>query len=135
MSDKVRINWTLKVQVAEGPRMSVSKSVAVQAYDKINVVIEDGASGQEVQVQPGGEGQVQFLLIGSDYYGADLSYSVNAPEAASEDRTKLDALQLFVGDGAVGLLDSSPETLYFYNGLGEAASITILVGRKAIPST
>ena len=135
MSEKAKISWTLNVQVVEGPRMSVSKTVAVQAYDRIEVVILDEASGQEVQVQPGGEGQVKFLLVGSDRYGADLSYSVNEAEANPANRIKLDALQLFVGDGAVGLLDTSPETLYFYNDLGQAATITVLVGRKATPDT
>jgi hypothetical protein len=42
----------------------------------------------------------------------------------------LDAQQLLMGDGAVGLLGDPPESLSFTNGLGEAASIEILVGRK-----
>ncbi|MFQ5856215.1 MAG: hypothetical protein ACE5LU_11285 [Anaerolineae bacterium] len=123
-----KINWTLNVQVVGGPKMSASKTMTVDAYDKIEVVISDGATDEEVQVQPGGSGQVQFLLISSDQYGGDLTYKVNVGTA---DPIKLDAQQLLMGDGAVGLLGAAPEKLLFSNGLGNDASIQILVGRIA----
>lgn len=129
MSEKIKINWTLNVQVAGGPKISASETTFVDAYDKIEITVAaDGTTGQEVQVQPGDAGQVQFLLIRSDAYGETLSYSVNATDS---NRIKLDALQLLIGDGAVGLLGNSPNKLYFYNNLGKDVSIHILVGRKA----
>lgn len=123
-----KINLTLNVQVVGGPRISASKTITVDAYDKIEVVIPDGATDEDIEVQPGGAGQVQFLLISSDQYGADLTYKVND---ATADPIKLDAQQLLMGDGAVGLLGSAPEKLLFSNGLGSDASIQILAGRKA----
>ena len=130
MSEK--INWSVSIQVLGGPKISASQTLTVDAYDKIDVVIADGASGEDVEVQPGSTGQVQFLLIKSVKYGADLTYSVNAAEADSTKRIKLDSQQIFTGEGNVGLLGTSPQKLYFYNSLGEDAAIQILVGRKAV---
>ncbi len=128
-----KITWSLSVQVAGGPRIMDSKTVEVDAYDKIEVVIPDGSDAREIQIQPGDAGQVQFLLISSDQCGADLSYSVNAAEANPDNRIKLDALHLLLGVGAIGLLQASPQKLFFYNALGKAASGQILVGRDATP--
>ena len=58
-----RLNWTINVQIADGPRVSASQMLMVDAYDKVDVVIDDGAADEDVEVQPGGAGQVQFLLI------------------------------------------------------------------------
>ncbi len=124
----VKINWTLNVQVVGGPKISASQTMEVEAYDKIEVNVEDGATDKEIQVQPGSSDQVQFLLISSDQYGDGLTYKVNDITAGA---VKLDAQQLFIGDGAVGLLGGPPEKLLFSNGLGKNASIQILVGRKA----
>lgn len=126
-----KINWTTDVQIVGGPRIVVSQTVNVDAYDKIDVVVAEGTDENEVQVQPGGPGQVQFILIKSSKYDAALTYSVNAPEASSVDRIKLDALQVLIGEGAVGLLGASPQTLYFYNHMGQDVTIQIIVGRKA----
>lgn len=100
-------------------------------YDVIDVVIADEASDEDVEVQPGGAGQVQFMLIVSDAYGADLTYKVNVDTA---DPIKLDAQQLLVGDGAIGLLGEPPEKLLFSNELGQDASVKIIIGRKALTS-
>lgn len=128
-----KIHWALTVQVVGGPKISASKTINhVDAYDKIDVVINAGEE-EEVQVQPGDPGQVQFLLIRSDRYAPPeqetpgLSYKVNGTGKAIE----LDALQLLMGDGAVGLLGAGPKTLVFSNELDQDASIEILVGRKA----
>jgi len=132
MSEK--INWTLDVQVVGGPKVSTSTGVVVDAYDKIEVVIPGGTASSpgtaDVQVQPGGAGQVEFLLVAADKYSDKLTYSITG--GASD--VKLDAQQMLAGEGAVGLLGAAPGTLEFSNalGTGKDASITILVGRKAI---
>lgn len=126
-----RINWATDVQIVGGPRIVVSQTVNVDAYDKIDVVVADGDDDKDIQVQPGGAGQVQFILIKSNKYDAALTYSVNAPEANPVERIKLDALQVLIGEGAVGLLGASPQTLYFYNHVGQDVTIQIIVGRKA----
>jgi hypothetical protein len=123
-----KINWTLNVQVVGGPKMSAFQTVTVDAYDKIGVTVPVGETDKEVEVQPGPAGRVQFLLISSDQFGDDLTYKVNN----AGDAIKLDAQQLLIGDGAVGLLGASPpETLSFTNDLAQDANIEILVGRNA----
>lgn len=127
-----KINWTLNVQVVGGPKILASDTIDVDAYDKIDVATEPDALDKEVQIQPGDLGQVQFLLIKSDQYGDGLTYKVNAANG----EIKLDALQVLIGDGAVGLFKESPEKLLFTNNLvsdGDKipASIQIFVGRKA----
>jgi hypothetical protein len=126
MSEK--INWTLNVQVTAGPKIQATQTMTVDAYDKIDVSIVDGVADEEVQVQPGGAEQVHFLLIYSDQYGDSLTYKINDPGATP---VKLDALQLLMGEGAVGLLEAAAVKLFFSNSMGKDAAVQILVGRKA----
>lgn len=127
MPDK--INWSFNVEVLEGPKVFDSQTIDVEAYDKVEVVIDAGASDLEVTVQPGGEGQVKFLMIRSSLYGEDLTYKVNSNTTVIE----LDAPQLLLGKGAVKLLDSAPASLLFTNNTAENVTIQILVGRDATP--
>lgn len=126
------ISWTLQVQVEGGPNLSAASSTDVDAYDRIDIVIPGGDSGTPgtatVDVQPGTAAQVKFLLISSDKYGEELTYSI----ASGASNVKLDSQQLLTGAGAVGLLGADPNALEFSNGMGEGndASITILVGRN-----
>jgi len=100
--------------------------VPVDAYDKIGVKVQDGET-ETVEIQPGDEGRVQFLLINSDWLGDALTYKVNA----QGDAIKLDAPQVLVGDGAVGLLGEPPNSLEVTNDSTQEANIEIIVGRKA----
>jgi hypothetical protein len=107
------INVTLTVQVVEGPSLSALRTIEVDAHDKIQVKV--------------GAGRVQLLAITSTRFGDQLTYKVNN----AGDAIKLDAEQLLMGAGAVGLLGGSPKTLSFTNNLAEEADVIILVGRKA----
>ena len=121
------INWSLNAQVSGGPKVMASDTKEIEAYDKIEVTIEAETTDKQVEIKPGGAGRVQFLLIKSDTYSEDLTYKVN-------DLTKiikLDALQVFIGNGAVELLTEPPEKLVFTNDLTTPVSIEILVGRMA----
>jgi len=60
------IRWTLTAQIPGGERISSSKPVNIDAYEEVEVTIADGASEEDVEVQPGGAGQVQFMLISSN---------------------------------------------------------------------
>jgi len=96
-----KITWTLNVQVAQGPNVSATDQLDVEAYDKIDVVVKGTDNGGvetvpiEVEIQPSATGQVQFLLIkSSQYHAADLTYSVSTAQADKTLRKKLDALQV-----------------------------------------
>lgn len=127
-----KIVWTLNVQVVGGPKVSESQTIEVEAYDIIKVLVPGGDNATPgtatVEVQPGGSGQVKFLMITSNVYDANLTYKVDGGT-----EIKLDALQLLVGNGAVGLLGSTQNQFAFSNkaGVNKPASIEILVGRKA----
>jgi hypothetical protein len=131
MSETIQLK--LSVQIAGGPGISTSRSLEVEAYDVISVDILGTGTGpdtdKEVSVQPGGANQVSFLAITSDRYGTGLTYSVNAAGT----NIALDQPLVLVGNGAVGLLDPAPASLFFSSTLSEDASVQIIVGRDATP--
>ena len=128
------IGWSLDVQVVGGPKLSLSEAIVVDAYDKLGLVVP-AASGTPptagkvtVEVQPGTADKVQFLLLTSSIYDPKLTYKVGTGADI-----KLDAPILLVGAGAVGLLGQAQQNFVFSNNVSpaQAASVTILVGRKA----
>ncbi len=125
------ITCTQVVQLGSGLTRTVTTSLPVEAYDVIHVNIADAASDEEVQVQPGGAGQLRFLLIEAEPYGAQLTYKVN--EATASETHQLDSPQIFMGEGALRMLSAAaPATLLFSNALGKTATVRILVGRTAL---
>lgn len=128
----VKINWSCNVQVINGPKLSGADTVEVDAYDNIEVNVpkkvgpDNGKAG--VEVQPGAQTKVMFLLIqAGTYQGGPVSYKVEG----SSKSVKLDAQQLMIGAGAVGMLDGSPTKLNFENSGAADVPVRILIGRKA----
>ena len=119
---------TISADVALGPKLKESRKLAVDAYDKISVDVPDQQT-LDVEVQPGGAGSIQLLVVTSSVYGADLKYTVNAD---ATDHV-LDQPHVLVGTGSVGLFGQEPEKLVFDNKTGQDAQIQILVGRDATP--
>jgi len=132
MSEKIK--YSLTVQVVGGTSIPVTGEIAADAYGKIQVAVVAGASDLEVNLQPGGTKLGQFLLIKSSSYGTaanPLTYKVN--DKTSTTVIALDAPHLFIGKGAVAILDSSPTKLFFSSSLTTDVTIDILVGRDATP--
>jgi hypothetical protein len=128
----VKINWALNVQIVDGPKISTAAAVDVDAYDNVEVTVpkhQNNADGTAiVEVQPGAQNHVLFLLIKADTYkDSPLSYKVEG----SNKSVKLDAQQMLVGAGAIGLLDGAPTKLTFSNTGPNDAAVRILIGRKA----
>lgn len=120
---------TISADVASGPKLKESRTLAIDAYDKISVTVPDATSDFEVELQPGGAGSIQLLIVKSSVYGADLKYTVNAD---TTDHV-LDQPHVLIGTGSVGLYGAEPTKLVFDNALGQEAQIQILVGRDATP--
>jgi hypothetical protein len=120
------INWSFSVEVVQGPRISGSDALEVDAYDKVSV---DPAVGDtEVQVQPADAAKsVHLLVIRADAYDVGIEFS------AGDGTTKfsLDAPVVLIGSGAVSLLSSAPQTLEFNNSGDAAVRVDILVGRDS----
>jgi hypothetical protein len=126
------ITWTQVVQIGAGVQVSTSQVVPVDAYDVVEIELADGAADVEVQVQPGSApGLLKFLSITSSAYDPGLTYLVNSTGGTAR---ALDAPQVFVGNGAIELLDASPpETLFFSNAVGADVVVKIVAGRDATP--
>lgn len=131
------INWALNLQVVDGPKLVVSRSKTVEAYDKVEVTIEGGSTNKIVEVQPGIASSLNFLLITSSIYDPKLTYIVNDGTKDSPTAIKLDEPHLYLGVGAISVLGLAPKILKFTNGLtatdANKAVIQILVGRDATP--
>jgi hypothetical protein len=127
----IKINWAFNAQIASGPKVASAETVEVDAYENIEVVVpkhdaNDGTA--EVGIVPADTGDILFLVIKADNYTeAELSYVIDG----GADSVALDAQQVFIGAGAVGLLGASPSTLTFKNKGTKDAAVRILVGRKA----
>lgn len=123
----------ITVQIGGAATQSATHSLKVEAYDLIDVVVpaeSGGTAGEvEVEVQPGGAGQVQLLMITADSYGDQLTYSV----ADGSSDVRLNAPQLMAGGGAVGLLGNTQNTITFSNATTSDVAVRILVGRDATP--
>jgi hypothetical protein len=119
---------TISAIVGAGPKLKESRTLAVDAYDKISVDVPDQAK-LAVELQPGGGGSIQLLLVKSSLYGADLKYTVNSD---TTDRV-LDQPHVLIGTGSVGLFGMEPKKLTFDNKTGEDVQIEILIGRDATP--
>jgi hypothetical protein len=120
---------TVSADVASGPKLKESRTLAIDAYDKISVTVPDGTSDLDVDLQSGGAGSIQLLIVKSSVYGADLKYTINAD---TTDHV-LDQPHVLIGTGSVGLYGAEPTKLVFDNALGSDAQIQILVGRDATP--
>jgi hypothetical protein len=67
------------------------------------------------------------LVIKSSTYGEDLTYKVNSEVTA----IKLNACHVFMGTGAVAILNSAPAKLVVSNGLTADITLDLLIGLDA----
>lgn len=126
---------SIAAEISGGPVVEASQGIQITAYDRVEETIPGAAdvasaTAKVVDVQPtAAAGQVLFVSIQSSLYGDNLEYDVGG--GATE--IKLDGPQVFVGQGAIGLLGAVPEQLTFRNGLGDDkdATVIMLVGRVA----
>jgi len=124
------ITWQFQATIPSGPAFTVSQPpIAVQAYDVASATIAKGASGIDVSVQPSSTpGDVVFVAVTSDQYGAGLTYKVDG----SSDTHALDAPHVLLGAGAVGFMNAGapPQKLTFTSTLTKDANVQVFVGRK-----
>ena len=123
------INLAVNAKITSGPTVSFSNTLNVDAYDKLHVVIPPGGP-TTIQLLPPGTTSVQLLLLKSDQYSDQISYTVNGAGST----ITVDTPQSFIGEGSLAALDDDnvPETLEFTNNLLVDVNIEILVGRNAI---
>lgn len=140
------LNLTLSAQVVGGPQVSASRAKQIEAYDKVDIVINPGDADVAVNIQPGAAAQVGFLLIKSSLYSqapADqkLTYVVSdggTDFPAAGDGLELNDPHVYIG-GALAVFGLAPTTLRFTSTYVadpadptvNQAVVEILVGRDA----
>ena len=129
------VNYGFSIQVTGGPQIANTKVTTVEAYDKVEVKLDPGATDVVVDVQPGATSQISLLAISSSLYDTKLTYKV-ADGGGDKGPFTLDAPHFFSG-GAVGVFGVAPKSLKFSNALpagpSNKATIEIFVGRDATP--
>jgi hypothetical protein len=131
MNEKIAV--TVKIDIQNGPNISLNRIVEVDAYEKINVSIKNEDVDKVVDLWPSdNEGEVVLLAITSNWYGDTITYKVN--DVA--DVYKLDQPHLLIGNSSVNMLDPKPKQLKFSyskptpdNKL-DSVQIQILIGLK-----
>ncbi len=131
MNEKIAV--TVKIDIQNGPNISLNRIVEVDAYEKINVDIKNEDADKVVDLWPSdNEGEVVLLAITSNWYGDTITYKVN--DVA--DVYKLDQPHLLIGNSSVNMLDPKPKQLKFSyskptpdNKL-DSVQIQILIGLK-----
>lgn len=118
-----RINWNYVTQALGGPSLSGQGELEFDAYDKIEVTINDGDT-QQINLSPSGE--ISLLVINPVVPDMDLSYEIGGNAVV------LDGPHVLIGTGAVSLLGGATD-LTFTNSTGADATIQILLGRDATP--
>jgi hypothetical protein len=124
------MNWSFSIEAVQGPRISGSDALQVDAYDKVSVDLEAGAADVNVQIQPANAaGRVQLLVIRATAYDPAISFSADAGTTVFA----LDGPVVLVGAGPVALLATAPQTLQLSNGTATDVTVDILVGRDSAP--
>jgi len=118
-----KMNWNYVAQALNGPSVSGAGSMEVDAYDKFDITVADGAT-QAVNLVPGDS--LSLLIINPRTPSADLTYAVGGNDVP------LDGPHVLIGAGAVSLLGGAT-SLSFTNNTGTDAVIEILIGRDATP--
>ncbi|MFN6570947.1 hypothetical protein [Dendronalium sp. ChiSLP03b] len=131
-----KVNVTLTVQVVGGPTINEAKELVVEAYDKIDVVIEPDKE-KSIEVQPSEGKRIGFLVIKSSVY-SDSTKNIKITYGIDDaGKIELDQPHLYLGSGVVSLLGNEPKILKFKNASENKpenkAELEILVGRDATP--
>jgi hypothetical protein len=116
------LKYTMNFQIVRGTSVSTSREIPLEGYEKIQVGIDSGDTSTITL-----PASIQFLIIKSTIYGDDLTYTVNSETTV----IKLNSEHVFMGTGAVALLNATPAKLVFTNSLTEAVTLDILIGVDA----
>jgi hypothetical protein len=127
------LNYSIGIQVANGPQIAVTRSREIEAFDKLDVPLDPGTD-VVVDLQPGAAAKVMMLLIKPSTAAKELTVKVSDGSTDSPELT-LEEPQLFVGD-SLKLFGVDPTSLKLKNAFPandatKKATIEIFVARKA----
>jgi len=122
----VSATYSIEVKIVGGPSILKTGAINTDAYDIVTTKVPKGSAPVSLDVQPGGTGKVQAIIMSSDNYES-LSYTVD--EGSSQ---TFDAPVVILGPGEAKLLGTTQKVFEFVNaGSTNDANVTILVLREA----
>ncbi len=133
------INWSISVQIAGGPKLSLSKPpLLVEEYVVSQVTVPTGTAEGDairVQIQPtvAGDNLATFLLVSADAYEDSAHNHLQYKVTDAGSPKILAGPLLLIGVDAVKLLSDEAGELFFFNPMDQDAVVDILVGRDATP--
>lgn len=131
---KVEVAAETKGTATGNIKLSGTAQPDVDCYDYCEVkvpITESAADCVRITVQPSAADQIALLVIASDTYAAELSYSPSK-EAAYADRLKLTTIHTFLPGSVLFSSADQANYLYFWNTTENPACIHIFVGRKGM---
>lgn len=123
------ITGQFSATVPGGPALSLKLQIPYQSYDVTSATIAASAANIDMDVQPSTTpGDVIFVVVYSDQYGAGLTYKVDGGATAYV----LDGPHIMMG-GAVAYMNAAapPQKLTFTSTLTKDANVQVVVGRKS----
>ncbi|MFP4281521.1 MAG: hypothetical protein ACLFU2_02750 [Opitutales bacterium] len=124
------LSLSVPVSIPNGPKVTYSRILTVEAYSQIEVAVPAGSSGLEVPLTSGTPGAASFLMVTADTDSTDLSDKLHA---ASAEARPLDQPQFLAGAGAISLLGAAPERLFLSHAGSEDTAVQVLPGAAATP--
>jgi hypothetical protein len=128
-----KISYSVTVQITGGPSVPIAGVLEVDAYEKIDMTVPAKAGAvdgkADVTVSPGDLDQTKLMIITASSKDGSLSFKTSAAGAADVPITG--PLTMF-GATACSLLGTKPDKFTFTNTAATAATVTIIVGRKAV---
>jgi hypothetical protein len=129
-----QLQWNFLVKTTDGLKSEIAGNMPVDAIGKIEKKLPAPTGGAAsttttVAVQPSAADKIEALLIYASKYDDKVTYTVSDETGDGVTDVTLDGPQIFVGQGAVGLLQKAPKTVAFTNALSEDVTVTIVIGR------
>ena len=131
------INWAVAVQVTDGPAIKVGDNLPIDAYSKVKIELDDGATDQKV-ILGAADSEIVLLFVRANQYGDSaaaataLLYRMNTQAV---DKNEIFELPIFLlGKSAVSLLSGNLQSMTFTNNTGSAVTLDILVGLDVTPA-
>ena len=128
------LSWNLNAGIQNGPQIAVAQTLAVDGYDKTEVIIPHHTGTDSTSVGTGADSHVKFFALLADRYSDEMTYHVDGVITAPAGSIKLDAPQILAGAGALALLGADPVKLVFINHRADSSpvAVQILVGRTSM---
>lgn len=128
-----KINYSVTIQVVGGPSVPIAGVLEVDAYEKIDVTVPAKAGATDgtavVTVSAGDLAHTKLLVLTASSKDGSLKFKTTATGATAVPITGPVTL---IGETACSLLEADPDKLTFTNAAASVATVTILVGRKAV---